>query len=372
MNALAMPVPPAVPDRTQTLDDVERCLADRLEALGVEWRRDCETEDAVLGATDVPELLTRLVQSGGKRFRPLLCHWGWVAVGGARRPGPTGDSHADLVTLGAALELLHAFALAQDDVMDRSRTRRGQSALHVVAATRHREVAGRDDADRYGDSIAVLAGDLGHAEADAMVADLPRAVRTLWRRTCVELVRGQARDLGEAARGGGEQALRRALEVARAKSGAYTIQRPLELGATVGGASGEALAPLSLYGRLLGEAFALRDDLLGVWGHPEQTGKPVGDDLRLGKSTVVLALAEQRLGGPDARAVARIRRQQHDESDVGGVADAMVREGVRDEVESMVEARTRAAVAALDDDRLTDEGVAGLTEVADQVAWRTW
>ncbi|KQT91457.1 hypothetical protein ASG49_10505 [Marmoricola sp. Leaf446] len=365
MNAALAPVPHPVPDAQASLRAVEMLLLERLRALREEWHAGAEARDTVLGDQDVPDLLTGLVLAGGKRFRPLLCHWGWVAV-----PDAAPATHDDMVAVGAALELLHAFALAQDDVMDRSGTRRGRPAVHVLATERHRAAHGHDDAERYGDSIAVLAGDLGHAEADDLVGELPADVRRLWRRTCVELVRGQARDLADAARGGDGDALRRALEVARAKSGAYTIQRPVELGATVAGADAATLAPLGDYGRHLGEAFALRDDLLGVWGSPEATGKPVGDDLRLGKSTVLLAIAEQRLGGAGAAALRRVRRQTHDEADVATLAEAMVRDGVRDEVEEMVEHRVDRSLAALDHHRLSDEGVAGLAEVARRVAWR--
>ncbi|ROR92251.1 polyprenyl synthetase family protein [Nocardioides aurantiacus] len=365
MNAALAPVPQPVHDAEASLQAVETLLHQRLAALREEWHAGAEARDTVLGDHDVPDLLSDLVVAGGKRFRPLLCHWGWVAV-----PEAAPGTHDDMVAVGAALELLHAFALAQDDVMDRSGTRRGRPAVHVLATERHRAAHGHDDAERYGDSIAVLAGDLGHAEADDLVGELPSDVRRLWRRTCVELVRGQARDLADAARGGDGDALRRALEVARAKSGAYTIQRPVELGATVAGADAATLEPLGDYGRHLGEAFALRDDLLGVWGSPEATGKPVGDDLRLGKSTVLLALAEQRLGGTGAAALRRVRRQTHDEADVVTLAEAMVADGVRDEVEEMVEQRVDRSLAALDHHRLSDEGVAGLAEVARRVAWR--
>lgn len=362
----------AAPAAEETLAAVDRLLERRLERLAHEWHAHADVADAVLGTDDVPELLARLVR-GGKRFRPLLCHGGWVAGRGhARGLDPT-----PLAELGAALELLHAFALAQDDVMDRSATRRGHPSLHTLARARHEAVGGRDDAGRYGDSVAVLAGDLGHAEADALVAGLPAPVRHLWWRTSIELVRGQARDLSGAATGGGADPLAHALEVARAKSGAYTVQRPLELGATLARATPDALAALSAYGRALGEAFALRDDLLGVWGDPTVTGKPAADDLRAGKATALLALATTRLTGPGATALQRLltpaapdRRTDEVEEDVAVAMEEMVTAGVRAEVEAMVEDRVRTAVAALGTDVLAEEGVEELTGVAGRVAWR--
>lgn len=367
---------PAVDDTAAVVAEVEAYLRLRLERLGAEWRRgpdghatDHTAEpcaDPVLGHDGLPGLLEELVLSGGKRFRPLMCHWGWVAA-----DGPASGRDPSLpVRIGAALELLHAFGLAQDDVMDGSATRRGRPAVHVAAADRHAGAGGRDDRGRYGESVAVLAGDLAHAEADAIVAELPQAVRHLWWRTSIELVRGQTHDLSEAAAGGGPDAVRRAWDVARAKSGGYTVQRPLELGATAAGAGADALAALAHYGRHLGEAFALRDDLLGVFGDPAVTGKPAHDDLRTGKATVLLAWVEDQARGAQAAAVARVRAQQPRDGDVEEVARTMESTGVREQAEEQVRRSHAAALSALEGPTLHPHGVAGLARVADQVAWR--
>ncbi|MBF4160271.1 polyprenyl synthetase family protein [Nocardioides acrostichi] len=353
------------PDPAAAMEAVERLLAARLERLAQEWSVGA-SEDPVLGGHDLPRLLADLVLGGGKRLRPLLCHWGWVAAGGATRDEDPGIP----VRLGAALELLHAFGLVQDDVMDASVTRRGRPAVHVAAAARHRAVGAFDDATRYGESVAVLVGDLAHAEADALVGGLAPAVRHLWWRTSVELVRGQARDLSGAALGGGADPVALAWEVARAKSGAYTVQRPVELGAVAAEAPPEASGVLTAFGRTLGEVFALRDDLLGVFGDPARTGKPVGDDLRSGKPTVLLAWTEQRCADEAAAAVRRLRTHTHDESDVDRVVTAMIGSGVRAEAEERVRRGHAAAVALLASPALDRDGAAGLREVADLVAWR--
>ncbi|MCL8027597.1 polyprenyl synthetase family protein [Nocardioides bruguierae] len=355
------------------LADVEDLLRLRLERLQAEWHHGEAdgTTDPVLGDADLPGLLESLVLGGGKRFRPLLCHWGWVAAGGPQR----GEDPSVPVRLGAALELLHAFGLAQDDVMDGSETRRGAPAVHVTARTHHADAGGRDDSQRYGESVATLVGDLAHAEADAIVAELPQAVRHLWWRTSLELVRGQAHDLSEAAAGGGPDAEARAWEVARAKSGGYTVQRPLELGATAAGADAGVLRALGTYGRHLGEAFALRDDLLGVWGDPAVTGKPAHDDLRSGKATVLLARAEAHARAQQdeaaQRVLTRVRAQQHEPGDVEAAAAAMDRLGVRAGAEEQVRASHAAALAAVEGcEHLDAAGVQGLRWAADAVAWR--
>ncbi|MBZ5734573.1 polyprenyl synthetase family protein [Nocardioides sp. TRM66260-LWL] len=347
------------------LSAVETVLDRRLHDLAAQWRRLAESglaADPILGVHDLPGLLADLVRAGGKRFRPLLCHWGYLAAGGE---DPEGSAE-----LGAALELLHVFGLAQDDVMDASTTRRGRPAVHVRAADAHRASGGLDDAARYGESIATLVGDLAHAEADALVAGLAAPVRAEWWLTSVELVRGQARDLAGAARGAGSDALARAWEVARAKSGAYTVERPLRLGALLGGGEPATLAALSTYGRALGEAFALRDDLLGVFGDPELTGKPAGDDLREGKATVLLALLEERLPAADLGPLTRVRSHHHQEDDVRVVTTQIEDTGVRAEVETLIGRAHATAVAALDDPAVAVAARAGLRGVADQVAWR--
>ena len=155
-----------------------------------------------------------------------------------------------MVQVGAALELLHIFALIHDDVMDESASRRGQPSVHTLAAQLHLHSAARGNARRFGESIAVLVGDLAHAEADHMVTELPPAMRRIWRLLVIELVQGQSRDItGTAA---GRRDLAHARQVARMKSGAYTVQRPLQLGAAAAGADEPVVGAITRYGREVG------------------------------------------------------------------------------------------------------------------------
>ena len=202
----------------------------------------------------------------------MLAHWGWAVAGGR------GDSQPQVVRVAAALELLHLFALIQDDVMDRSASRRGRPTLHVVAAERHREQAGLGDAALFGDSVATLVSDLALSEATMLVAGTAPEVRAAWRLMAVELVEGQLLDVTHTA--GRRRDLPTSRRIARFKSGRYTITRPLEFGALVAGAEAGLVRRLVTWGDLVGDAFAVRDDVLGVWGDPARTGKPAGDDLR--------------------------------------------------------------------------------------------
>lgn len=339
-----------------TLADLRRRWADLAAAV--------VPRPGVLHTDSVLDLLEEMVHSGGKRFRPRMAHWGWIAAGGHH----TGQGRDELVTIATALELLHVFALIHDDVMDSSETRRGRPSVHVSARGQHRAHRGIGDAQRYGENIAILAGDLAHSEADALVAGLPEPLRELWRTLCIELMMGQGRDLVGAANG--RRDLDHAREVARAKSGAYTVWRPLQLGAAAAGARPATLAALERYGVAVGEAFALRDDVLGVIGDARATGKPVGDDLVAGKPTVLMALAEQRFTPRWRRALARAGRGRASAALVTALQAELVSSGVIAEVEAMIRDAVAAAFVALDDPAIDPEAAHGLQELARRVAWR--
>jgi geranylgeranyl diphosphate synthase type I len=293
-----------------------------------------------------------------------MTFWGWVAAGGRS----TGTGAEAVTRAGAALELLHIFALIHDDVMDESDSRRGQPSVHTLAAQLHLHSGARGSARRFGESIAVLVGDLAHAEADHLVTELPRAMREIWRLLVIELVHGQSRDLtGSAA---GRRDLDHARSVARMKSGCYTVQRPLQLGAAAAEAGAGVTEVLDRYGEEVGEAFALRDDLLGVWGDPRRTGKPAGDDLLSGKPTVILALAHDRLFGPARKVLRRVGTPELSPADVVFLQDALAEHGVVDAVESLIRGHVHTAVDALRSGPLDPGGVAGLTSMAHRIAWR--
>ncbi len=318
----------------------------------------------ILRERDLPEMMRALASGGGKRIRPSMCFWGWLAAGG--QAGSPSDGHS--VQVAAALELLHVFALIHDDVMDESASRRGRPSVHALSTQLHLHSRARGDAQRFGESIAVLVGDLAHAEADHLAAELPAPMRRLWRQLVVELVYGQSRDIiGTAA---GRRDLAHARQVAKLKSGSYTVLRPLQLGAVAAEADDQAHAALSRYGVELGEAFALRDDLLGVWGDPVRTGKPAGDDLLTGKPTVILALANQFLRGPAKRLLDRVGTTGLSPDDVGTLQDALRTSGVQQAVEVRISDHVDAAIGALDHAGLAADGITGLTRMAHRIAWR--
>jgi geranylgeranyl diphosphate synthase type I len=369
-----LPAPQVAAQTAAFLDEVDEQLVAAMRDLLQTWRVDLarplgagsrpSAPVDILLDHDLPEMLQALHRTGGKRIRPSMTFWGWVAAGG-RSTGTGGDA---VVRAGAALELLHIFALIHDDVMDESESRRGQPSVHTLAAQLHLHSGARGSARRFGESIAVLVGDLAHAEADHLVTELPRPMREIWRLLVIELVHGQSRDLtGSAA---GRRDLDHARSVARMKSGCYTVQRPLQLGAAAAEADAAVTEVLDRYGEEVGEAFALRDDLLGVWGDPRRTGKPAGDDLLSGKPTVIMALANDRLFGPARKVLRRVGTPELSPADVVFLQEALAEHGVVDAVESLIRDHVHTAVDALRSGPLDPAGVAGLTSMAHRIAWR--
>ncbi|WFE30648.1 polyprenyl synthetase family protein [Solwaraspora sp. WMMD791] len=315
------------------------------------------------------------VLGGGKQLRPMFAHWGWRGVVG------TTPSVTPVLPALAALELLHAFALVHDDVMDASATRRGLPTAHRRLAGQHRDAGRAGDPDRFGDAAAVLVGDLCLVWADRLLAtaDLPAstllAVRRCYDQMRVETIAGQYLDiLGEAE--SADWPIDRAMRVARYKTACYTVLRPLHLGAALAGPATDPAvwAAYRRYGTDVGEAFQLRDDLLGVFGDPARTGKPAGDDLRTGKPTALLLVARElatetqraelaaavppagttgpdTAAGPDAAAVARM-------------TEIVVETGAAVRVERMIEQRVATAVAALDTAPIDDAARTALTGLA--------
>lgn len=314
-------------------------------------------------AVDLTAELTERSRHHGKRLRPLLAHWGWVLAGAPR------DTHDDLARVAAALELLQLFALVQDDVMDRSASRRGRPTLHVLAADRHRALGGVGDPELFGDSVAVLVSDLALSEATLLVAPTPPAVRAAWRLMAVELVEGQLLDVTHTADRRRDLATSR--RIARFKSGRYTISRPLQLGALVGRADESLVRRLIAWGDLVGDAFAVRDDVLGVWGDPAETGKPAGDDLRSGKPTALLAWAADLLPDADRHLLAACDAGTLDDSGVDALQRAMTAAGVRERAEAEVTERAERALRDLDDLGVDTQAATALRGLVESIAWRS-
>jgi geranylgeranyl diphosphate synthase type I len=333
---------------------------------------DQATRLAPLG-DDAARLLAegRASVSGGKRFRAAFCYWGFHAVA-----GQAADAAADeaLLRACAALELLHASALVHDDLMDASDTRRGRPATHRGFADEHRGDGWRGDPEQYGASAAILLGDLLLSWSDELLrrCGLPidRVVAALdvFDRCRSEVITGQFLDVSVQARGTAD--VDAAMTVLRYKSAKYSVERPLHIGATLAGGTSGQLARLGAFGLPLGEAFQLRDDLLGVFGDPSTTGKPAGDDLIEGKRTVLVALA---LDAAPADAAARLDAAlgtDLDEAEVAELRRIIDDSGATQQVESVIADLATRATTSLRTADLDDQARGVLLELATAVTDR--
>jgi geranylgeranyl diphosphate synthase type I len=337
-------------------------IAARVEARVVEFLRAEEARWARIDADLVEPIrsLRQFVRSGGKRLRPAFVHWAYVGAGG------TGLAAA--VDGGAACELLHAFALLHDDVMDGSELRRGEPAAHRVYRERHAEAHWNGESRRFGEGVAILIGDLAFVYADRLLANAPADARRVWDDLRTEINIGQYLDVIGTARGDVDaEAARR---IVTYKSAKYTVERPLHLGAALAGRLDDLATPLSAYGLPVGEAFQLRDDLLGVFGDTASTGKPVGDDLREGKPTMLLAMAVARADRQQARLLARVGRPGLGNDDVAEIQRTLRDTGAADELEARITTLTDEAVTAIGKAGLTEEATTALVELARHVAFR--
>jgi geranylgeranyl diphosphate synthase type I len=302
--------------------------------------------------------------SGGKRFRAAFCAWGFRAV----RP-ETGPTEVDgLVRAAASLEVLHASALVHDDYMDASDTRRGRPASHRAFEDLHRQQGWTGDPAQYGAAAAILLGDLLLSWADEMLRrcglphDVVRHALTFFDTTRSEVIAGQFLDVSLQARG--ESDVEQSMRVLRYKSAKYSIERPLHVGAALAGADAAMLESLGAFGLPLGEAFQLRDDLLGVFGDPEVTGKPAGDDLTEGKRTVLVALALETAPAAEAKRLDAALGTALSADEVAELRGIIERSGAHAEVERRIDRLTTESLRALDDAPVTADARTVLRELA--------
>ncbi|MEY8017319.1 polyprenyl synthetase family protein [Mycobacterium sp. HUMS_12744610] len=319
----------------------------------------CDEELGSAGVDVAGEILLEFLD-GGKCLRSTFIYLGWLCGAPA--------SDAALWAAGS-LELLHAFALLQDDVMDDSASRRGRPAAHVQFADWHRGRGLSGSSRRFGESAAVLLGDLCLIWAEQMLRDsglAPDQLQRAWPRYDAmrsELAVGQFADLANDVRD--LPTMESVLAVARLKSGNYTVRRPLEIGAAMAGCGERVLGGLGDYGCAVGEAFQLRDDILGVFGSPAVTGKPSGGDLLERKATSVVVAAHQLA---DASTRRQFRELMDDDRLDAAAVDhwrtLILSTGAVQWIEQLIAERVAAARKALDRSGIGGEIRGALVDMA--------
>lgn len=319
--------------RVRIEGEIAAFLADRREACGAE-------------AAELLDAVEALLLGGGKRLRPALVSFTYEGCGG--------DEATAVVPLAMATELLHGYLLIHDDIMDHARVRRGGPTAHVRFAERHAERGWPGDAEDYGRSMAILAGDLTYAwaaerfarachEAAWLAPEERAGLERTFALACQEVIVGQYLEMHLPYGDDPDEA--ELLRILRLKSGRYSVERPIELGARLAAAPPEVRRALAEYGEAVGEAFQLQDDVLGVFGDESVVGKPVGSDLVEGKRTLLVHHA-LRLAPPE-----RARRLREL---LGG--DGLCREEL-DEARDIVRASgALGAVRGMIDERLETAG----------------
>ncbi|WP_296108000.1 polyprenyl synthetase family protein [uncultured Corynebacterium sp.] len=323
-------------------------------------------------------VLRDFIVNGGKRVRPTFAWAGIRAAleGGGGSSPDAGIDQAAILNALSAFEFIQACALIHDDIIDRSDTRRGFPTAHRTFESKHRERDWLGSSEHYGISQAILIGDLAFAWADDLYngSGLPAAAlqraRPAWRAMRTEVIAGQILDIALEANGSEDVA--DSFAVIKYKTASYTVARPLHIGAALAGANEQTQTMLRNVGQDIGEAFQLRDDQLGVFGDPEVTGKPSGDDLRTGKRTTLINEALQR---GDESQVAALREglgkgEESTEAEIERLRDIIHDTGAQAEVEKLIEARTQRAIESLRAGGLGADITAELTQLAEKLTHR--
>jgi geranylgeranyl diphosphate synthase type I len=333
-------IPASVPNEREAFAELLAGVRARVDASLATWLRPRVEAASRISpeAAAAAQAIERLARSGGKRMRAAL-------VAAAYEGGGGGDaaSEGPLAAM-LAVELLQVYLLIHDDWMDDDDVRRGGPAVHVELRSKLRS-------QRLGDACAVLAGDLASAyaqdallESKAPAEHVLRAARA-FAKIQEDVVSGQIAEMAAAVIDGARAPT--VEQIHALKTASYTVTGPLALGALLAGASDASVAALARFGRPLGVAFQLRDDLLGVFGDPSATGKPVGNDIRQGKRTaLVVELRGDR--SSEALLARALGNAQASDADVAALVRVMETSGARARVEARLRELLEEARRALD------------------------
>lgn len=286
----------------------------------------------------------RRSSEGGKRFRPALVMNTYHALGG--------DRDDDVVVLATAFELLHTAFLLHDDVIDGDTVRRGRQ--NIIGAFRERATergVSAESASTWGEASAILAGDLLIHAAQSHVArlNIPRARRSalldLLEECVFVSVAGELADVAFSTTVA-VPAPSDVLSMTQWKTAHYSFQAPLRAGAILAGSGEDTLNALGEYGRNIGIAFQLRDDILGAFGHERVTGKSATSDLREGKITPLMCYALQRDTTDQLREI--LSRANFTDLDAHRVRQILKNTGAGEFIERLIDDYAAIASAAID------------------------
>lgn len=367
-----MSLPKSIVDLVPQADELTRSytnrVAERLEDFLDE--KSAEVGSITSSAVALVEAIKTLAR-GGKRLRPAFAFWGFIGAGGQ-------PETEDIVNVGVALELFQAAALIHDDLIDRSDTRRGQPSVHKRFEAQHREQQLDGDPAHYGGASAILAGDLCLSfseEVFASVETVGVATRKIFNQMRTQVMAGQYLDILEESAGSSydpAEAVLRARTIVRYKSAKYSTENPFLLGGTLAGAGQDLLNTYRAFALPLGEAFQLRDDVLGVFGDPSITGKPAGDDLREGKRTELIAYAMLLADEESKRLIsARLGAADLSDAEVEQMSTILRQCGALAKTEANIAQLNKEALNALSITPVSVLALAGMSFLSDAVTKRS-
>lgn len=304
--------------------------------------------------------LSTFFHGGGKRLRPAFCYLGYLAESDGR-------FNDEIIDAGCALELLHNFALVHDDFMDRADTRRSIPTVHKALEKYYLTQNYHGDIEHFSNSVAILAGDFAFTYADRFARNLPVRCLDVYDVLKVELFAGQQMDLDAVYR---KSISKESVSlIAQYKSGKYTIERPLQLGALLGNEKADEHL-WSDFGSPLGEAFQLRDDVLGIYGDEKVTGKPVGDDIREGKFTLLIAEAIERAGNSELEVLSKRGNPEITNSEIDEIVEIIDSSGAREAVEQRIKELYELAMISMEKLDLGPEAKELALYLSKYVCWR--
>jgi geranylgeranyl diphosphate synthase, type I len=325
-------------DPLEWLERIRLRIDERLERVLAE--REARAAALAPETAVLVESIQDMTLRGGKRVRPALLVAGYCCV----TDEPVSD---EIIDASVAAELLQTCLLIQDDWMDRDDTRRGRPTVHAALAARYGD-------EHIGASVAILASTLASAFAwealcssgfpDARI----RAALAAFYEMHELVAGGQLLDVT------GEGSLE---TMHLLKTASYTVRGPLRIGAILGGATAEQLAALDGFARASGIAFQLRDDLLDSFGDAAATGKPLGSDLRAGRSSALIVDARIHAGPAERAAIDAVFGDPAASAEaVAAAIAALDRCGTRQRAEARIDALLAEALDCLAAAPLTETG----------------
>ncbi len=294
----------------------------------------------------------KTILAGGKRIRPIMMYWGYIGAGGKDR--------SEIIKASVSIELIHAFLLMHDDIVDRDDIRHGKKTMHAKYKEHYEHFFLGDDAVHFGESIAIISGDylysLGNHVLFASQFEPAIIIRALNKMqdivglTCVGEIQDIYMEYGKKA------TREKIMQMYENKTARYTFDGPLKLGAILAGADDELCVKMSKFAVPLGIAFQIRDDMLGVFGSMKKTGKPVGSDIAEGKMTLLVRSAYDHASQKQKKELDRLLgNKKIGAYEVEAFQQLMIDTGAKDDVDTYMQKLIDEARSALQEMTLSQE-----------------